>query len=195
MRTLKIFLFVLFILPTLPAQSQDYDDSPRRSVDQEAESQTERLRQELDLTSGQARRVYQINLRYARERQVSNKRSEAMERMRNKNADLQRVLNEDQYNRLQNKRYERSTFELPAGDRNRPVNSSGYRPSSGSRTYRSTRSGTNVRNYDRSSDTNSQSRKSTPAIRRTNSRSTYRSRSVVPSDTRRRETRDNTYRR
>ena len=60
----------------------------RATPEQEAIKQTEKLQSELKLTDEQAKIVYEINLRYARERQLSNSRSQAMERIRNKNEEI-----------------------------------------------------------------------------------------------------------
>ncbi|MDD4971801.1 MAG: hypothetical protein PHT07_20435, partial [Paludibacter sp.] len=97
MKVFKIALFLLFFLTmNLRIQGQENSAVPKRTPEQEAAKQTEKLQQELNLNQDQAKQVYNINLRYARERQISNKRSEAMERMKNKNADIQRVLSPEQ---------------------------------------------------------------------------------------------------
>jgi len=210
MKTLKLILLVLFFTLGIPVRSQDKAFVPQRTPEQEASKQTEKLQQELDLSPEQTRHVYNINLRYARERQVSNKRSEALERMKNKNSELQRVMNDDQYNRLQNKRYERSSFELPAGNRNQPQTSSGYRSSPGARTNipaRTPSSGASVRNNDRSTGAYYQSRPQpsqalrpnstvpsrTPRVR-TNPSTSTRSQSTAPSNSRRTESQSNSNR-
>jgi len=108
-------------------QSQENSVVPQRTPEQEAAKQTEKLQQELGLTPEQTKQVYEINLKYARERQVSNTRSEAVERMKNKNADIQKILTAEQSDRLQTKRYERSAVETASGNRNQPVGSSGFR--------------------------------------------------------------------
>ncbi|MDO9154170.1 MAG: hypothetical protein Q7U47_10825 [Paludibacter sp.] len=108
MKLLKIILlaFAVFVL-NVNIYSQDNAATP----EYEATKQTENLQQELNLSTEQVKQVYEINLKYARARQNSVSRSEAMERMKNKDADLQKVLNSEQINRLQNKRYERSNFQ------------------------------------------------------------------------------------
>jgi Spy/CpxP family protein refolding chaperone len=50
------------------------------------------MQQELNLTTEQTQQVHEINLKYARERQVSNSRTEALQRIKNKEQDLRRVL-------------------------------------------------------------------------------------------------------
>jgi len=107
-----IFISLLFLMSTVPnLLAQDAPVVLQRTPEQEAAKQTEKLQQELNLTQDQTRKVYEINLRYARARQVSNTRSEAMERMKNKNADLERVLTVEQNDRLQTKRYERTNYD------------------------------------------------------------------------------------
>jgi hypothetical protein len=88
-----------------------YAQEDAATPEYEATKQTEKLQQELNLSTNQVKQVYEINLKYARARQASVSRSEAMERMKNKDADLHRVLSNEQINRLQNKRYERSGFQ------------------------------------------------------------------------------------
>jgi hypothetical protein len=125
----------------------------QRTPEQEAAKQTEKLQQELNLSTGQVKLVYEINLRYARERQISNTRSEAMERMKNKNNEIQRILSAEQNNRLQTKRYERTTQESLPINRNQPSNPSGFRAPSEYRqtqTVRVPSSDMNIRNTYRS---------------------------------------------
>jgi len=110
--------------------SQNNSTSIDRTPEQEAVKQTEKLKQELNLSAEQTKQVYEINLRYARERQVSNTRIEAMERVKNKNAELQAILNTEQNSRLENKRYERTTLEIPNGNNIRPTISTSFRSSS-----------------------------------------------------------------
>jgi Na+-transporting methylmalonyl-CoA/oxaloacetate decarboxylase gamma subunit len=112
MKTFKIVSVVLFLLTLIiPVYSQENSVVPKRTPEQEASKQTDKLQQELNLSQPQASQIYEINLRYARERQISNKRSEALERMRSKNAEIKQVLNPEQNERLQSKRYERTYLE------------------------------------------------------------------------------------
>jgi hypothetical protein len=122
MKTLKFLsIFLLFLTLSFSLQGQDNSVVPQRTPEQEAAKQTEKLQQELNLTSEQVRQVYEINLRYARERQISNTRSEAVERMKNKNSDIQRVLTAEQNERLQTKRYERTTIDAQMVNRTQQV--------------------------------------------------------------------------
>src|ERR1035437_2629700 len=135
MKIFKIVLSVLFLLTmVLPIYSQENSTIPKRTPEQEASKQTEKLQQELNLNQEQSNHIYEINLRYARERQISNKRSEAMERMKNKNAEIKQILSPEQNDRLQSKRYERTYLETNTLNRNQSRNSSGFRPSSNLRT-------------------------------------------------------------
>jgi len=135
---MKVFKFVSFVLIFMALGLQTYcQENPvilKRTPEQEAAKQTDKLQQELDLNQDQAKEVYKINLRYARERQISNKRSEALERMKNKNADIQQVLSPDQNNRLQSKRYERTYLESNTLNPGQQADPSGFRSSS---TFRS----------------------------------------------------------
>ena len=150
MKLLNIALFVfLFLSMVLPMSSQEISVVPKRTPEQEAAKQTEKLQEELNLNQDQANKVYEINLHYARERQISNKRSEALERMKNKNTEINQVLSPEQNERLQSKRYERTYLENNAFKRNPSINSSGFRPSPNFRTNQKYRnpatSGENIR--------------------------------------------------
>ena len=127
MKTLKLLLFILFLLTlAAPVESQDNSVVQQRTPEQEASKQTEKLQQELNLTQEQLNQVYEINLRYARERQISNTRGQAVERMKNKNEDIQQILNAEQNERLQTKRYERTTIDAPSMKRNQPNMTLGF---------------------------------------------------------------------
>ena len=110
-----LFTFLLVTMTLFSTAGQENTATPQRTPEQEAMKQTDKLQQELNLTPEQAKQIYDINLRYARERQISNKRSEAMERMKNKNAEIQQVLSQEQNEKLQSKRYERTNSELVNG--------------------------------------------------------------------------------
>lgn len=106
------FILLLFLLTScfrLSANinTQENATAPSRSPEQEAALQTQKMQQELDLNQEQIQAIYDINLKHARERQVSKSRSEALERVKNKDAEMREVLTRDQYIRLQDKRYER----------------------------------------------------------------------------------------
>lgn len=121
MKTLKIVLVILFFTIACSGYSQDNNVVLKRTPEQEAMKQTEKLQQELNLTPEQIKQLYDINLKYEKERQISNKRSEAVERMKNKNAEIQQVLTAEQNERLQTKRYQRTNSETPI-NQSRPVN-------------------------------------------------------------------------
>lgn len=184
MKTLKYrFLILILLNLALPNYGQDNTVIPERTPEQEAAKQTEKLQQELNLNQDQTKQVYDINLKYARERQVSNTRSAAMERMKNKNAAIKRVLDADQNYRLQTKRYERTTIEIPTGNRNTPLNSSGYRTPSDNRSNQSVRvpSNDNLRNNYRSSAPNQGSTQQNQTLRRSTTTPSYTPRVLQPS--------------
>ena len=111
MKLLKIIaLFLLFLCPAL-SFGQESTSAPERTPEQEAAKQTEKLQQELNLSTDQARQVHEINLKYARARKVSNTRMDAIQRIKDKEVELSRVLSDQQQSVLQNKRYERSSFQ------------------------------------------------------------------------------------
>jgi len=143
MKFLKIILLALAIISlNINAYSQDHNATPERTPEQEAAKQTEKLQQELNLSAEQIQQVQEINLKYARARKTSNSRSEALKRIKNKDNDLQKVLNPEQYKQLQNKRYERSSFQSLTTDRDLPANSSGFKPESNNKTYQPNRQAT-----------------------------------------------------
>jgi len=110
MNFLKIILTTLIFGCINPVSSQDTNTIPDRTPEQEAARQTEKLQQELQLTPEQTRKAHEINLKYARARKESNSRSESIQRLKDKETDLMRILDSRQRTNLQNKRYERSTF-------------------------------------------------------------------------------------
>ncbi len=107
-----IFTALFFVL-AVQSYSQDNTTS---TPEYEATRQTEKLQQELNLSAEQVKLIYEINLKYARARQNSSSRSEAMQRVKNKDADLERVLNAEQINKLRTKRYERSVYQPAQSD-------------------------------------------------------------------------------
>jgi Spy/CpxP family protein refolding chaperone len=111
---MKFYLPLLVLISCIQfslGNTQEPAPAPVRTPEQEAALQTQKMQKELNLNKEQLQSIYDINLKHARERQVSNSRSKALERSRNKNSEIKQVLTPDQYNRLQDKRYERQ----PAG--------------------------------------------------------------------------------
>jgi hypothetical protein len=158
----KILLLILLLCLVCPIHSQDNSTVPERTPEQVASQQTNKLQQELNLTPEQCQQMYDINLRYERQRRISNTRSEALERVKNKNAEIQHVLTNEQNNRLQNRRYQRSTIELqPINRTQQPPNTSGPRSATESGANqpfrgRSNDNQTNCRSTNSQSRTNSQ---------------------------------------
>ena len=104
-------LLILIICVHASTKAQEKARIPERTIEQEAFKQTEKLQQELSLSAEQSRQMYEINLRYARMRQEETSRSKAMERIKNKNAEIQQILTGYQKERLLNKQYERSNVQ------------------------------------------------------------------------------------
>lgn len=210
MRILKNIWFLLVLMCLVsPIHGQEKAVLSDRTPEQEAVKQTEKLQQELNLSPEQTKQVYEINLRYARERQVSNTRSQAMERIKNKNADLQTVLNADQNSRLENKRYERTTVEIPNGNSIIPTISTSFRtseryrpnppaqslstdltPSSGSRSINSQGNSQSPQSVKRSTPSNNQNTRIN-----TESRSSYRPQNSTSNSSRRTDNQSNSNRR
>jgi len=127
MNLLKLIIPVFVIFLSWQLVAQEVISTPERTPEEEATSQTERMQQELQLTTEQVKKVYEINLKYARERQISNSRTEAVERSKNKEAELKKVLTDEQFARLQNKRYEQSNYQTGSGGVV-PATGSSFRP-------------------------------------------------------------------
>ena len=87
---------------------QEIAPAPTRTPEQEATFQTQKITGELNLSERQAEAIYEINLRHARERQISNSRADALERSKNKNEAMQKVLTPEQYKMLQERRVNRN---------------------------------------------------------------------------------------
>ncbi|MFV0472067.1 MAG: hypothetical protein ACK5L7_08575 [Paludibacteraceae bacterium] len=111
----KITLLFLSILvsPLLWAQSTTGAGYlNQRTPEQEASKQTEKLQYELDLTPEQVKIIYQINLKYAQARKNTVSRVDAMEIIKNKDEDIKRALNDNQYRQLTSKRATRQQVEI-----------------------------------------------------------------------------------
>jgi len=105
-----IIIFLIFSTLQVFAQTEVNGDGVVRSPEVEALRQTERMKNDLNLTPTQEKLVYNINLKYEKERQQSTDRREALERIKSKNEELRKVLTEQQYAQLQSKRYNPTTF-------------------------------------------------------------------------------------
>ena len=127
-RYILIFILMMGILHPIKAQNTS---TGNRTPEQEAAKQTEKYQKELKLTDQQAKLIYEINLKYARERQQSNNRTEAVNRIRKKNEEIKRILSEKQNDDLQNKRSETQSVEID-GRRNFTRTRGAVRQSEGS---------------------------------------------------------------
>lgn len=91
-----IFLLIFTVCAVVPIFAQDDEPRPVRQPEEVAMKQTQMLSRELGLTPEQQDTIYRIHLRYARLRQVSNTRQEAIERMNNMIKELLLVLTPQQ---------------------------------------------------------------------------------------------------
>lgn len=105
-------LIVLVLLGLNILSAQEISSTPVRTPEQEALAQTERMQKELSLNKEQAMLIYEINLRHARERTVASSRSQALERIRMKDSEMQEVLTRDQYERLRQMRTDRQQVDI-----------------------------------------------------------------------------------
>jgi len=105
-----INIFLIFSILQVFAQTEGNGEIVVRSPETEALRQTERMKNDLNLTPTQEKLVYNINLKYEKERQQSTDRRQALERIKNKNEELRKVLTEQQYAQLQSKRYNQATI-------------------------------------------------------------------------------------
>lgn len=105
-------LIVLVLLGINMVSAQESSSTPVRTPEQEALAQTERMQKELNLNKEQTQLIYEINLRHARERTVAGSRSQALERIRVKDSEMQEVLNRDQYERLRQMRTDRQQVDI-----------------------------------------------------------------------------------
>ncbi len=121
MKLLNIIILAFLFLCPATNFGQENIAIPERTPEQEAAKQTEKLQQELKLSTEQARQVHEINLKYARARKVSNTRMDAIQRIKDKEVELSRVLNEQQQSALQNKRYARSSFQPSESRQSNPA--------------------------------------------------------------------------
>jgi hypothetical protein len=108
---LHIFL-CLCLFTTVEIHAQEMGNYPEKTPEQEAVQQTSKLQQELDLNAEQVKKIYEINLRYAKQRQSATKRSEAMELLKKKDGEIENALGKEKYQQLQNKRNERISIDV-----------------------------------------------------------------------------------
>lgn len=98
----SLSLLVLLSLFTM-AQTQDNDCQPQRKPEEIARKQTEMLIRELSITdSSKIDALYNVHLKYARIRQISNTRAEDLERLQQLYSELKQILTPEQYERFMN---------------------------------------------------------------------------------------------
>lgn len=92
------------------ASAQNVADG--RVLEIEASKQTEKLQKELNLTDEQTNKIYDINLKYARERKSTNRRTDAVNLIKSKNDEIERVLTPRQKSELKSIRTEPLSVEI-----------------------------------------------------------------------------------
>ena len=95
-----IILNILFVPLLLQAQ---HNCHPQRTAEDIARKQTEMLVRELSIQDSIIRNtLYHLHLKFARKREISNTRAEAMQYMQEANAELQTILTPEQYQQYMN---------------------------------------------------------------------------------------------
>jgi len=176
---------LIFFL-NIGVNAQEVISTPERTPEQEATRQTEKMQQELNLTPDQAKKIYEINLKYARERQISNSRAEAIERTKNKDTELQKVLSEDQYVRLQDKRYDQTKYRTITNNTVTGESNTQYRATTVYRTGRPVNQTPNTNNYSTFRAGNTQQkyqRQPVPVSNNNNNTTSRKSGNYTPSST------------
>ena len=96
---------VLFISNNLSAQDKNQQKA-ERTPEAMSQRHADKLKSELNLSDEQTKKIYEVNLKYNREMQAQRaekekQRSEKMEQLKKKkeqkNAELKKILTEDQY--------------------------------------------------------------------------------------------------
>ena len=97
LRMKNLLYIVLFALVT-PVASSYAQHHPQRTPEDIARKQTEMLVRELNIQDSIVRdTLYRMHLKFARKRQISNTRAEALQYMQEANAELQLILTPEQY--------------------------------------------------------------------------------------------------
>ena len=93
---MKNLLYIfLFICATCPLWAQHH---PQRTPEDIARKQTEMLVRELNIQDSIVRdTLYRMHLKFARKRQISNTRAEALQYMQEANEELKNILTPEQY--------------------------------------------------------------------------------------------------
>ena len=103
---LSSFALSVFAAPQ-PPSSESSPCTPQRTPEEIARKHTEMLVRDLNIKDSlQIDTIYRIHLRYARLRQVSNTRSEHLERVQQMYNELRQVLTQEQYDRFMNQQME-----------------------------------------------------------------------------------------
>lgn len=92
-KIITILLLITVQLNLCPTTIQaQREEATLKELRQEATLQTEKLDNQLNLTPEQKSKIYEINLKYAKKRRISNKRKDALQRVKNKNNEISKLL-------------------------------------------------------------------------------------------------------
>ncbi len=95
---MKRFILILSLtLCVLGVWGQLPKERPKRTPEQEAQRRVEMMSHQLQLTSQQAEKIYQIQLKYARLRRAATKREDFVDLMHEMNEELQMILTQEQF--------------------------------------------------------------------------------------------------
>lgn len=95
-----VYLFIIGLVSVATLQAQH---RPHRTAEDIARKQTEMLVRELNIHDSVIRdTLYRMHLKFARKREISNTRAEAMQYMQEANAELQQILTFEQYQQFMN---------------------------------------------------------------------------------------------
>lgn len=95
--------YLVFIILSICVVTNLLAQHPRRTAEDIARKQTEMLVRELSIQDSIIRNtLYHLHLKFARKREISNTRAEAMQYMQEANAELQTILTPEQYQQYMN---------------------------------------------------------------------------------------------
>lgn len=95
--------YFVFILLSICVVTNLLAQHPRRTAEDIARKQTEMLVRELNIQDSMVRdTLYRLHLKFARKREISHTRAEAMQYMQEANAELQTILTPEQYQQFMN---------------------------------------------------------------------------------------------
>lgn len=100
---MKNLLYICLFALATPFATLYAQHHPQRTPEDIARKQTEMLVRELNIQDSMVRdTLYRLHLKFARKREISHTRAEAMQYMQEANAELQTILTPEQYQQFMN---------------------------------------------------------------------------------------------